>query len=273
MILDPLVYVRADSTDDAVACLDKHGDGAKVIAGGHSLVPLMKLGLVVPEVLIDISRVSSLDFIEERADRLVIGAGVTHAALASSRAVRDACPMLSYAASLVGDPAVRHRGTIGGSIAHGDPAGDLPTVALALDAELVVVGPGGRRLVLASDFFLGFWETALAPNEILSEVRFPRRTYKWAYEKFARRSFDWAIVGIAVVGAPDSGVQIALSNMSSRPVRAIESENALRRGASVPEAALLVSAGLDPPSDVNASTEFRRHLAEVLCRRMVGRVC
>jgi carbon-monoxide dehydrogenase medium subunit len=189
-----------------------------------------------------------------------------HRDVETSTLLLDQVPLLARAASQVGDPQVRHRGTIGGSISHGDPASDLPAVVLALGATLVARGPGGERTIEASDFFQGFLETALAPDELLTEIRVPKVAGAgWSFQKFNRRAQDWAIVGVAAVHNGTTGV--ALVNMGSTPVRATAVEEALAGGASAAEAAQHAADGLDPPSDLNASPEFRRHLATVLVRR------
>ena len=259
-------YVRAGSTEEAVSLLTEHGDEAKLLAGGHSLLPLMKLRLATPGVLVDVGRLRDLSYIRDGGDHVAVGALTRHRDVEVSDVLAAEVPILSHVASLVGDPQVRHRGTIGGSVAHGDPASDLPAVVLACGATLVARGPGGEREIPASDFFLGFLETALAPDELLTEIRFPKLAGAgWSYQKFNRRAQDWAIVGVAAVRNGSTGV--ALVNMSSTLVRATAVEEALRGGASAEEAAQLADAGLEPPSDLNASTEYRRHLAKVLVRR------
>lgn len=266
MIPAPFDYVRAESVDDAVALLHEHGDDAKLLAGGHSLLPLMKLRLATPTVLIDIGRVDGLSSIEERGDAVVIGALARHHQLETSDVLQEHVPLLRATAHQVGDPQVRHRGTLGGTLAHGDPASDLPAAVLALGGTLVAQGPSGRRDIAATDFFLGFLETALAPDEMLVEIRVPKvRAAGWSFQKFNRRAQDWAIVGVAAVVNGSAGV--ALVNMGSTPVRATAVEDALRAGASPADAARAAAAGLDPPGDTNASPDYRRHLAEVLVRR------
>lgn len=263
-------YRRADSTEEAVKLLSEHGDDAKLLAGGHSLLPLMKLRLARPSVLIDISRLSDLSYIRTSGDHIAIGALTRHHDLESSELLARELPLLSTAAGQVGDPQIRHRGTIGGSLAHGDPASDLPAVVLALGATLVAVGPNGERTIPAREFFTGFMSTALAPDEVLAEIRVPRLPDAgWSFQKFNRRALDWAIVGVAAVkaGANGGGAGVALVNMSSTPVRATAVEEALAGGASAAEAASHAADGLEPPGDINATPEFRRHLAQVLVRR------
>jgi carbon-monoxide dehydrogenase medium subunit len=259
-------YKRAGSVDEAVSLLGEYGDDAKLLAGGHSLLPLMKLRLASPAVVIDIGRLSDLSFIRESGDHIAIGALTRHRDVETSDVLRQHIPLLAHAASYVGDPQVRHRGTIGGSISHGDPASDLPAVVLALGATLVVRGANGERTIPATEFFQGFLETALAPDEVMTEIRVPKvGGAGWSFQKFNRRAQDWAIVGVAAVRNGTTG--IALVNMGSTPVRATAVEQALAGGASVADAAQQAAAGLDPPADLNASPEFRAHLARVLVKR------
>jgi carbon-monoxide dehydrogenase medium subunit len=257
-------YERAESVDDAVALLSRHGDDAKLIAGGHSLLPLMKLRLATPAVLVDIGRCRDLAYIRAEGDAVHVGALTRHVDLEQSPVLRELVPLLAHAAGEVGDPQVRHRGTIGGSIAHADPASDLPAVLLALGATLVARGPQGERTIAIDDFFVGFLESALAHDEVLTEIRIPSSAGAgWSFQKFNRRAQDWAVVGVAAV----AGGGIGLVNMSSMPVRASGVEAALASGASAADAAARADEGLEPPSDLNASAEFRRHLARVLVRR------
>ncbi len=262
-------YQRAGSVDEAIGLLTENGEDAKLIAGGHSLLPLMKLRLAAPSVLIDIGRIADLSYVRGEGDEVRIGALTRHHDAANSDLLREQVPLLAHVAAQIGDPQVRHRGTVGGSIAHGDPASDLPAALLALRATLVARGPGGERTIAADDFFTGFLETALAPDEVLTEIRVPAVPGTgWAFEKFNRRAQDWAIVGVAAVltnGATGPGV--ALVNMGSQPVRAAATEEALRSGSGAADAAARAAEGADPPSDLNATPEFRRHLAEVLTRR------
>jgi carbon-monoxide dehydrogenase medium subunit len=259
-------YRRATSLDEAVQLLTEYGEDAKLLAGGHSLLPLMKLRLAAPGVLIDIGRLRELSFVREDGDRVVIGALTRHRDIETSELLKHHVPILPYATGKVGDPQVRHRGTIGGSVAHGDPASDLPAVCLALGATFTLVGPSGGRQVAASDFFRGFLETALAADEVLTEISVPKvADAGWSFQKFNRRAQDWAIVGVAAVR--NGHVGVALVNMSSVPVRALGVEEALAGGAGAAEAAAHAADGLEPPGDLNASPEFRRHLAEVLVRR------
>jgi len=262
-------YQRAGSVDEAIGLLTDNGEDAKLIAGGHSLLPLMKLRLAAPSVLIDIGRIADLSYVQGEGGEVRIGALTRHHDAANSDLLREQVPLLAHVAGQIGDPQVRHRGTVGGSVAHGDPASDLPAVLLALRATLVARGPGGERTIAADDFFTGFLETALAPDEVLTEIRVPAVPGTgWAFEKFNRRAQDWAIVGVAAVLTNGSGGPgVGLVNMGSQPLRAAGTEEALRSGSGAADAAARAAEGADPPSDLNASPEFRRHLAEVLTRR------
>jgi carbon-monoxide dehydrogenase medium subunit len=271
MIPASFSYVRAESADDAVALLGEYGDEAKLIAGGHSLLPLMKLRLATPSVLIDVARVSDLAYVRDGGDHLAIGGLTRHHDVETDPLVRDAVPLLGHAAGQVGDPQVRHCGTLGGSLAHGDPASDLPAVVLALGGTIVARGAQGERSIAADDFFVDFLETALAPDEVITEVRVPKTGGAgWAFEKFNRRAQDWAIVGVAAVGGDHPGV--ALVNMGSKPLRAATVEEALRAGASPEDAAAHAADGTEPTADLNASVEYRQHLARVLVRRALTTV-
>ncbi|MBO0833654.1 MAG: xanthine dehydrogenase family protein subunit M, partial [Actinobacteria bacterium] len=226
-------YIAAHSASHAIELLTEHGDDAKLLAGGHSLLPMMKLRLAAPDLLIDIGGLDELAGIRVVGDDLVVGATTRHADLAASEVARTEAPLLAHAASQVGDPQIRHRGTIGGSLSHADPAADLPMALVALGGSLEVQGPAGTRTVGADDFFQGFFETALAPDELVTAVRVPRRPgVPWGYQKFVRRANDWAIVGVAAIDG-----RIALANMGSRPVRATAAEQALAAGASPADAA------------------------------------
>jgi carbon-monoxide dehydrogenase medium subunit len=266
MIPAPFDYVRAGSVDEALAALAEHGDDAKLVAGGHSLLPLMKLRLATPAVLVDIGRLDDLSYVRDAGDHVAIGALTRHRALETSDLLIGQVPLLAHAAGQVGDPQVRHRGTIGGSVAHGDPASDLPAVLLALRATVVARGPAGDREIAADDLFTGFLETALEPTEILAEIRVPKVPGAgWSFQKFNRRAQDWAIVGVACVRNGTTG--IGLVNMGPTPVRAAAAEEALAGGASVAEAAARADEGTEPTADLNAGEEYRRHLARVLVRR------
>ena len=260
-------YKRATSAAEAVSLVGEHGDDAKFLAGGHSLLPLMKLRLAQPSVLIDIGRLSDLSYIRDGGDHVAVGALTRHRDIETSDLLKEHVPLLAHAASHVGDPQVRHRGTIGGSIAHADPASDLPATTLALGATYVAQGPSGTREIAATDFYQGFLESALAADEILTEIRVPKMAGAgWGFQKFNRRAQDWAIVGVAAWRRNgDSGV--ALVNMGSTPILATSVSGALSQGASVAEAAEQAAAEAEPQADLNASVEYRTHLAKVLVRR------
>ncbi|WP_419912224.1 FAD binding domain-containing protein [Candidatus Poriferisodalis sp.] len=260
-------YVRAGSASEAIALLGEHGDEAKLLAGGHSLLPMMKLRLAVPSVVVDIGRVTDLSYINDGGDHIAIGALTRHRALETSDLLAAECPLLGHVAGEVGDPQVRHRGTIGGSLAHSDPASDLPAAVLALGGTLVAQGPGGSREIAAGDFFTGYFESALADDEMLTEIRVPKAPGAgWNYQKFNRRAQDWAIVGAAAVTV-NGGTNVALVNMGSVPLRASATEAALAGGASAAEAAEQAAEGTDAPTDLNATPDYRNHLARVLTRR------
>jgi len=265
MIPASFEYRRAGSVEDALGWLAEDPDSTKLLAGGHSLLPLMKLRLATPGVLVDVGRVPGLSYVRDAGDHVAIGALTRHRDLEISEVARSSVPLLAHVAGQVGDPQVRHRGTIGGSLAHGDPASDLPAAALALDATMVADGPRGRREIAASEFFRGFLETALEPDEMLTEIRVRKAPKGWAFQKFNRRAQDWAIVGVAAV--LDGHPRVALVNMGSTTVRARGTEEALAAGESVAVAAARAAEGLEPPSDLHASAEYRRHLATVLVRR------
>jgi len=246
-------YLRAGSVDEALALAADGGDDAKFLAGGHSLLPLMKLRLAVPEVLVDIGRLSELSYVRADGGDIAVGALTSYHDLAQSSLLARELPLLAQAASQVGDPQVRHRGTIGGSLAHADPAADLPAVVLALDAALIARGPAGVREIAAADFFQGLFESALQPGELLTEIRIPRpASAGWSFQKFTKRAIDWAIVGVAVTGG-----RVALVNMGQQPVRASAVEQALASGA----------APRDAPDDLNGDVRYRSHLARVLTAR------
>jgi carbon-monoxide dehydrogenase medium subunit len=265
-------YVRADSADHAVSLMGEHGEDAKFLAGGMSLIPLMKLRLATPTVLVDVGRVTDLSYVRDGGDHVAIGALTRHRDLETSTLLATECGVLRAVAAEVGDNQVRHRGTLGGSAAHGDPASDLPAVLLALDASFVVRGPGGERTIPATDFFQGFLETALAPDELLCEIRVPKTGANgFNYQKFNRRAQDWAIVG-AVAARVNGGTNVALVNMASTPVRATGVEQALAQGASAADAAGHAAEGTEPTQDLNASPEYREHLARVLVRRALEAV-
>jgi len=260
-------YERAESAEHALALLAEHGDESKLIAGGHSLVPLMKFRLAAPSVLIDIGRLSDLSYVRDDGDHLAIGALTRHFDVEHDDLVRSQCGLLAQATSKVGDPQVRHRGTIGGSVAHGDPASDVPSALLALRATMVVSGAEGEREVPADEFFTGFLETAVSETELLTEIRVPKvPNASWSFQKFNRRAQDWAIVGASIL-VDGSNVGVGLVNMDNRPVRAAAVEDAVRGGATAADASAHAADDRDAPSDLNANADFRAHLARVLVRR------
>lgn len=266
MIPAPFEYIRASSPEEVLAALAEHGDEAKVLAGGMSLLPLMKLRLATPAVLVDAGRLDTLSYIRDAGDHVAIGALTRHRDVETSDVLAAQCGVLRAVAAQVGDNQVRHRGTLGGSVAHGDPASDLPAALVALDATFVVRGPGGERTVPAGDFFHGFLETALAPDELLTEIRAPKTgPTGFAYQKFNRRAQDWAMVG--AVAVRNATTRVALVNMGSTPLRARAVEAALADGASIADAAEHAAEGTEAPADINATPEYREHLARVLVRR------
>jgi carbon-monoxide dehydrogenase medium subunit len=270
-------YEVAESVDHAIELLGQHGDEAKILAGGHSLLPIMKLRLAAPAVLVDLGRVEELKYVRDEGDHIAIGAMTRHCDVESNSLLQEQCGLLAYTASLVGDPQVRHRGTIGGSISHGDAASDLPSALLALDGTFVIRGPGGERTVAAADFFKDYLETDLAPDEVLTEIRVSKlgSNAGWSYKKFNRRAQDWAVVGVAAVVERSDGnisaARIGLTNMGSTPLRASAAESALSGAdaSSVAGATQNADEGTSPASDIAASSEYRRHLARVLSRRAV----
>ena len=264
-------YEVAESAEHAVALLGESED-AKLLAGGHSLLPAMRIRLARPSALIDIGRVSELSYVKEDGEHIAIGALTRHQDVRDNVLLQAQCPIVSYAAGLIGDPQVRHRGTIGGSLAHGDPASDLPAVILALDADLVVRGAGGERAIPASEFFTGVFQTAVGPAEILTEIRVPKiPSAGWSYMKLSRRAQDWATVAVAAVVERSNGslgkAAIGLKNMGGTPLRATAAEQAIAGGASIEDAAKTIPQGTDPPSDHAASADFRLHLSTVLGQR------
>ena len=259
-------YEVADSVAGAVELLGTRDD-AKLLAGGHSLVPLLKLRVVRPSLLVDVGRLTELSYVHDDGDTLTIGALTRHHELATDSLVALHAPLLAAAAAQIGDPQVRHRGTIGGSVAHGDPASDLPACLLALDAEMLVVGSGTERFVPAADFFKGVFTTAVDAKEMLTAIRVRKHGGSGtAYVKFSRRAQDWATVGVAVV-LENGGGAIALANMGPTPLRARTAESALAEGAVAAGEGAAVDTS--PPDDVAASAEFRKHLARVLTKRAV----
>ena len=259
-------YVRAGSVDEAIALLGEHGEDAKLLAGGHSLLPMMKLRFAFPSVLVDIGRIADASYVRVEGDEVAIGALTRHAELVRSDVLHAEAPLIAKVAAYVGDPQIRHRGTIGGSVAHADPAADLPAAVLASDATLVVQGPGGRRSIGATEFFQGYFETAMTADEMLVEIRVPRTGPHGAhYEKFTRRANDWAIVAVATVAG-----RVAMANMGGAPLRAGATEAALADGASIADAAALAAQGTSPVEDMHADAGYRQHLARVLTRRALA---
>ena len=266
MIPAPFTYKRASSVDEALELVAQGGDDAKFLAGGHSLLPLMKLRLAVPTTLVDIGRLSELSYLHDEGGHIAVGALTSHHDLATSSLLAAELPLLAHAAGAVGDPQVRHRGTIGGSLVHADPAADLPAVILAMDATLVARGASGTREIGAGDFFLGLFETALQPGELLTEIRIPKpASAGWSFQKFTKRAIDWAIVGVVV-----QGDNVALVNMGQTPVRASAVEQALAAGAAPADAAAHAAEGTSAPEDINADRGYREHLARVLVGRGVA---
>jgi carbon-monoxide dehydrogenase medium subunit len=250
--------------DEALELAAVGGEDAKFLAGGHSLLPLMKLRLAVPDILIDIGRLRELRYIRDDDGHIAVGALSTHNDLATSGLLGRELPLLAHAAGRVGDPQVRHCGTIGGSLAHADSAADLPAVVLALDGVLVARGPSGHREIAAGDFFRSLFESALEPGELLAEIRIPKpqASRQWSFQKFTKRAIDWAIVGVAVQGG-----RVALVNMGQTPVRASAVEQALAAGAGPRDAAARAAEGTSPSDDLNAPRGYREHLARVLVAR------
>ncbi len=259
-------YVEAGSADEAIAALGQHGDEAKLMAGGHSLIPLMKFRLAAPSVVIDIGRITDLSYINDGGDHVAIGALTRHTAVETSDMLKSQVPLLAHVASQVGDPSVRHRGTIAGSIAHGDPASDLPAALLALGGSVMVKGPSGEREIAAADLFTGFLETAVGADEMITEVRVPKMpNATWSYQKFNRRAQDWAIVGVAAVS--NGSTNVSLVNMGATPILASAVNDALASGADIDAASAVAAQGTEPPEDLNGDAEYRTHLAQVLVKR------
>ena len=265
-------YVAPDTLQDAIAALARGGEDAKLLAGGHSLLPLMKLRLAAPSLLVDLRRVPGLAGIDRQNGGWRIGALTPHAELERTAELG----VIARAAGTIADPQVRNRGTIGGSLAHGDPASDLPAVMLITEASVVLQGAGGQRSVTAAELFRNYMETAVGAEEVMTEVRVPAlEGWGWAYQKFNRRSEDWAMVAVSAVVKQTDGVcedvRVGLTNMGSVPLRASAVEEALRgqplSAESVAGAAEQAAEGTDPPADLNASADYKRHLARVLCRR------
>ncbi len=269
MIPPSFTYARATSVDEALALAAEHGEDAKYLAGGQSLLPLMKLRFAAPTVLIDLGRVTELSYVRDEGTYVAVGALTRHHDVANSELLLTDIPLLAHTAEAVGDPQIRHRGTIGGSVAHADAAADLPAALLALDATFVVRGSSGARSVPAAEFFKGFFETALEPGELLTEIQVPKPAAPaaWSFQKFNKRAIDFAMVGVAAQGAGSQNTAVALINMGSTPLRATAVESALASGASIADAAALAAEGTNAGSDIHASKAYREHLARVLVRR------
>ncbi|MFV0462779.1 MAG: FAD binding domain-containing protein [Nostocoides sp.] len=273
-------YLAPESLQEALAALAQHGDDAKILAGGQSLLPVLRMRLNAPEVVIDLGKVAALRGIREDGDAIVIGAMTTYADILASDLVRRHLALLAEAVATVADPQIRHRGTLGGSLVHADPAGDVGPAVLALDATLVIAGQGGSvRTVPVGEFFHDMFATAVGEEEILTEIRLPKHTgWGAAYEKFVRVAQQWSIVAVAatvdLTGGSVGGAKVALANMGSTPVRAAGVESALigqpANADSAAAAAARVGEGTNPPSDLNGDAAYRTHLATVLTRRAVA---
>jgi aerobic carbon-monoxide dehydrogenase medium subunit len=273
VITAPFDYEAPETVEEAVRMLHENGEDAKLLAGGHSLLPLMKVRLAAPTILVDLRKIPGLDHVQQENGGWRIGPMTRHAELASTSELG----VVARAASLIADQQVRNRGTIGGSLAHGDPASDLPAVLLVLDGEVTARGPNDERTIAASELFQDYLTTALAHDEVITEVRLPDMgAYGFGYRKFTRRAEDWAMVGVCalVSRAPDGtcdDVRIGLTHMGSTPLRATAAEEALRGSnlddASIAGAAEHAADGTDPPGDLNATPDYKRHLARVLTRR------
>lgn len=260
-------YARPGTLDEALGLLAKHGDDAKVLAGGHSLLPAMKLRLAQPKVVIDIGRLPDLRFIRKDGDRITVGALTTHDEIERSELLRLECPLMPEVAGSIGDAQVRNRGTIGGSLVHADPAGDWPAAILALDAELEIAGPSGRRVVRAPDFFIDMLQSAVGPGEILTAVRVAPTAKTVAYEKFAQKASGFAICGVAVVRGPET--RVAVTGIAAKAYRATAVEKALAEGRDA--AWEHAAAGVEALGDIHASPDYRAHLARVHTRRALER--
>jgi carbon-monoxide dehydrogenase medium subunit len=271
-------YVAPSSVEEALTALAEHGDEAKIMAGGQSLLPVLRMRLNAPEIVIDLGRIDSLRGVSEDGDALVIGALTTHSEMVTNDLVKEHALLLSKAAAEVADNQIRHRGTFGGALAHADPAGDMGAAALALDCEFVIQGSGGSRTVGASDFFVDLFETAIGEDEILTAIRVPKHTGWGAhYEKFVRVAHQWPIVAVAATVKADGGTigeaKVGLTNMGNTALRASATEAALAGAAATDDgvraAADQAADGTHPPSDLNGDSDYRKHLATVLTRRAV----
>ncbi|CCG05587.1 FAD binding domain-containing protein [Blastococcus saxobsidens] len=280
MIPAPFEYARPTTVDEALQAIAEGGEDVKILAGGQSLIPVMRLRLAAPETVVDLGRVAELRGVREEDDAIVVGAMTTHSDVLADPLIRQYAPLVAEATATVADRQVRHRGTFGGALVHADPAGDLPAVALALDAEFVIVAPGGRRTVGASDFFVDYLTTAVEEGELLVEVRLPKLAGSWGmhYEKFNRVAQAWSIVAVAAAVRRENGriaeARIGLTNMGPTPLRARQVEEALAGAEATSEAVAAAAAhaaeGTEPSSDLNAQADYRQHLATVLTRRAVS---
>ena len=264
MIPAAFSYERAGSVEEAIELLSRDED-AKLLAGGQSLIPTLKLRIARPSVLVDIGGLDDLRYVREDGDWIAIGALTRHAAIVRDPVLARRCALLTHATELVGDPQIRHRGTLGGSLAHADPASDLGAVAVAVDAQLVARGPNGERTIPATEFFTGPFANALEPHELLTEIRVPA-VERGVYLKYQRSARDWATVGVAVADV-GGRVQVGLASMGGTPLRAAAVEEALADSASAADAAERAAEGTEPPADISASSDYRAHLARVLVRR------
>ncbi|MCZ2821628.1 xanthine dehydrogenase family protein subunit M [Modestobacter sp. VKM Ac-2977] len=280
MIPAPFAYARPTTVEEALQAIAEGGEDVKVLAGGQSLIPVMRLRLAAPELLVDLTRVEELRGVREDGDTLVIGAMTTHADVLADPLLAQYGQLIVQATETVADRQVRRRGTFGGALAHADPAGDLPAVALALDAEFVLVGPGGRRTVSAAEFFVDYLTTALEEGELLVEIRVPKLGEGWGvrYEKFNRVAQAWSIVAVAAAVRRQGGriaeARIGLTNMGPTPLRASATEAALVgvdvSMETVTAAAAQAAEGTSPSNDLNAQADYRQHLAQVLTRRALA---
>jgi carbon-monoxide dehydrogenase medium subunit len=262
-------YARPASVDEAIALLKKHGDDAKVLAGGHSLIPAMKLRLARPSFVVDIARIPGLSYIREAGGAIAIGATTTHYDIETSAVLKQKSPLLAEVAAHIGDVQVRNKGTIGGSLAHADPAADYPAAILALEAEIDLVGPNGKRTVKASDFFVDLLQTAIAPDEILTEVRVPATSASVAYVKTDQKASGFALCGVAVVAAA-AAVRVGITGVAAKAYRATAVEQALgtdRSAEAIARAAAHAADGVEVLGDIHASPAYRAHLATVNTKR------
>ncbi len=279
MIPAKFEYLAPESVEEVIKFLQDRGDNAQILSGGHSLIPLMKLRLAEAETLIDIRRLAGLDGIDESNGIIKLGARVTHSEIEHSDLIRDRLPLLAQTASVIGDPQVRNRGTVGGNLAHADPASDLPAAVIALKAQIELVGPDGSRTVAADEFFVDLLTTALEPNEVLTSISFPvpAAGSGWSYRKLAHPASHYAVVGVAVVLSVEDGrcvsASIGITGLGSKAARALGVESALLRGElsdeAIGSAAALAPDGFDPLEDIQASAEYRIEMARVYTRRAI----